>query len=213
MIHYFHGLFDHPSSWESYQIEGQDCLFHNLYELDEEKLSSIKIGPEDVLVGYSLGGRVAIKLASMHQYKIKKLILMSSHLGLKDEERKSRREWEEEIINLMKSNPAQDFFRYWNSLPLFSDSQSYAPQSEDVYQKSISLFQKNRLSEQKDYLDELMEIKDKVLYIFGYRDHKYSHLGWNLALKGFKTSGIHADHRVHLHSDKILKILKKEISQ
>lgn len=212
MIHYFHGLFDHPNSWRGYDIKGEDCIFHNLYELDEEKLSLIEVNPQDVLVGYSLGGRIALKLASLNQYRIKKLILMSSHLGLEDEEKKTRRDWEDDVLLRMKSNPAHVFFRYWNSLPLFSESQTYAPISEDIYQKSIALFQDYRLSEQKNYLHELTKIKDRVLYVFGYRDQKYSHIGWSLALRGFRTNGIQADHRVHLHSDKILEIIKREIS-
>ena len=57
----------------------------------------------------------------------------------------------------------------------------------------------------------MVKFKDKIIYVFGYQDSKYSEIAWKRALKGIKTFGIKSDHRVHLHKRFIQEIIKREL--
>ncbi len=211
MIHFFHGQFDHPSIWNNYKFNDTSIKTYNLYDLSEEEINSIKINCNDVLVGYSLGGRIALKIASNNKFNLKKLILLSSHPGLDESELTDRRIWEEEVLLRLNSNSLTDFFNFWNSLPLFSETFDYRPLDKTLFKKSIQLFENNRLSNQPNFTDEMKRFKEKILYVFGYKDKKYTEIAWKLALNGIETFGITSDHRVHLHKKKIQELIQREI--
>ena len=211
MIHFFHGQFDHPTIWNNYKFLDHSSRSYNLYDLSTEELERTVTGPEDILVGYSLGGRVALKIATHNHFNLKKLILLSSHPGLESQERKERLLWEEEILLRMRTNSLDDFFDFWNTLPIFSQSTHYRPLDKAYFKKSISLFDNNRLSNQPNFMNEMLQFKEKILYVFGYQDKKYSDIAWSLALKGIETLGIQSDHRVHLHKKSIQEIIKREL--
>ena len=211
MIHFFHGQFDHPTVWNNYQFLDHRTKSYNLYDLKSEEIENIKTGPQDILIGYSLGGRIALKIASQNHYNLKKMILLSSHPGLDPHEKGERRLWEEEILLRMRTNSMDKFFDFWNALPLFSQSTHYRPLSKSLFNKSIILFENNRLSNQPNFIEDILRYKEKILYVFGYKDKKYSDIGWNLALKGIQTLGINSDHRVHLHKKSIIEIIQREL--
>ncbi len=211
MIHFFHGQFDHPSIWNNYKFNDTSIKTYNLYDLSEEEINRIKINSNDVLVGYSLGGRIALKIASNNKFNLKKLILLSSHPGLDESELSDRRIWEEEVLLRLNSNSLTDFFNFWNSLPLFSETFDYRPLDKTLFKKSIQLFENNRLSNQPNFTDEMKRFRDKILYVFGYKDKKYTEIAWKLALNGIETFGITSDHRVHLHKKKIQELIQREI--
>jgi hypothetical protein len=83
--------------------------------------------------------------------------------------------------------------------------------SKSLFNKSIILFENNRLSNQPNFIEDILRYKEKILYVFGYKDKKYSDIGWNLALKGIQTLGINSDHRVHLHKKSIIEIIQREL--
>jgi pimeloyl-ACP methyl ester carboxylesterase len=212
MIHFFHGQFDHPTMWNNYKFEDHHSKIYNLYDLTLDDINAIKISPDDILVGYSLGGRVATKVASNNNFNLKKLILLSSHPGLEAKEIQERILWEEEVILRLRTSSLDDFFTYWNSLPLFTQSKNYRPIDKALFKKSISLFENHLLSLQPNFLDEMHRNKEKILYIFGYQDKKYAQIAWNLALRGIRTIGIQSDHRVHLKKKHIQEIINSEIN-
>ncbi len=211
MIHFFHGQFDHPSIWNNYRFENIQSKTYNLYELSEKQINDIQINAEDILVGYSLGGRIALKIASNNEFKLKKLILLSSHPGLNEVDIEERRLWEEEILLRLQTSSLKDFFDFWNSLPLFSESIHYRPLDRTLFKKSIQLFENNRLSNQPNFTDEIKQFKDKIIYVFGYKDKKYTDIAWKFALDGIQTFGISSDHRVHLHKKKIIELIQREV--
>ena len=211
MIHFFHGQFDHPSLWNNYKFSDCSIKTYNLYDLSEDEINNIKTNSDDVLVGYSLGGRIALKIASNNKFNFKKLILLSSHPGLNENELQERRLWEEEVLLRLHTNSLNDFFNYWNSLPLFSESFDYRPLDRTLFKKSIQLFENNRLSNQQNYTTEMKHHKNKILYVFGYKDKKYTEIAWKLALDGIETFGISSDHRVHLHKKTIQELIQREI--
>lgn len=212
MIHFFHGQFDHPTMWNNYKFDDHSAKIHNLYDLTMDEINSLKIYSDDILVGYSLGGRIALKVAVNNKFDLKKLILLSSHPGLDTSEIEDRVLWEEEIILRLRTSSIDDFFTYWNSLPLFNQSQDYRPIDKSLFKKSITLFENHRLSQQPNFFEEMNKHREKILYVFGYQDKKYADIAWNLALGGIKTIGIQSDHRVHLKKKHIQEIINSEVN-
>jgi len=73
-----------------------------------------------VLVGYSMGGRLAMEYAAKHPERVSSLILISAHPGLLSEDEKQKRlasdaEWAQLLLEL----PIDEFLSRWYDQPLF----------------------------------------------------------------------------------------------
>jgi 2-succinyl-6-hydroxy-2,4-cyclohexadiene-1-carboxylate synthase len=73
-----------------------------------------------VLVGYSMGGRLAMEYAAKHPERVSSLILISAHPGLLSEDEKQKRlandaEWAKLLLEL----PIDEFLSRWYDQPLF----------------------------------------------------------------------------------------------
>jgi 2-succinyl-6-hydroxy-2,4-cyclohexadiene-1-carboxylate synthase len=74
-----------------------------------------------VLVGYSLGGRLALHLAARHPERIARLLLVGASAGLETESaRAERRESDARWARLLRENGLEAFFRAWEAQPLFA---------------------------------------------------------------------------------------------
>jgi len=71
------------------------------------------------LVGYSMGGRLALQIAVAHPDRVSSLVLLSSHAGLYDHERSVRREQDDALAARIALEGIEHFTAYWESLPLF----------------------------------------------------------------------------------------------
>jgi 2-succinyl-6-hydroxy-2,4-cyclohexadiene-1-carboxylate synthase len=77
------------------------------------------------LLGYSMGGRLALTLAIVYPERVRKLILESASPGLKtNEERMLRRMKDEELANFINDRGIVSFVDYWEAIPLFSTMNS-----------------------------------------------------------------------------------------
>ena len=74
-------------------------------------------GSEDLL-GYSLGGRVALQLALDHPGRIRRLVLVSSGPGIADPaERERRRQRDERLAQILDEDGISPFTAWWESSP------------------------------------------------------------------------------------------------
>lgn len=88
------------------------------------------------LIGYSMGGRLALYFALKYQNKIRSLILESCTAGLDSETDKiARIKQDDTLSELILSEGMQAFVDYWENIPLFA-SQKKLPKEK---QKSIRL--------------------------------------------------------------------------
>jgi 2-succinyl-6-hydroxy-2,4-cyclohexadiene-1-carboxylate synthase len=79
------------------------------------------------LVGYSMGGRLALGFALTYPERVRRLVLESASPGLEtDEERTARRAADEELAKQLEGEGVEAFVDRWEAQPLFA-SQSALP--------------------------------------------------------------------------------------
>ncbi|WPU63760.1 alpha/beta fold hydrolase [Peredibacter starrii] len=206
MIHVFHGFLGSP---EDFKFLIQDnVILHDLYSSDFNP----DIKPGDTLIGYSMGGRIAMELANKVNWNINKLVLMNSHPGLDfDDEKESRREWEDSVLKKLKTMTPEKFFDYWNELPIFEFDSPLSPISDERYLASQKLFDQFRLSKQPNFLPVLEDHKDQVLYLVGLFDNKYFTLAEEvIAPYGIQVTPIAGGHRLFQNPQEVKSILTNE---
>ncbi len=195
VIRIFHGFLGSPADFNF--LKGDGVILHDLYQGTPVTNSS------DVLIGYSMGGRLAMELGMKNGFK--KLILINSHPGLTDDkEREIRSLWEEEVLERLTDT--KSFLTWWNSLPLFRDDLplTSVPPGSDL------LFKKMLLSRQENFLPFLHKNRDKVHWILGEKDPKYSAL--KEMLSDFDVHMVSGGHRLFQHPEKLLPLIQKLVA-
>lgn len=204
MIHLFHGFLGKTEDLEFFNEFGETRSY-DMKTFDPERF---KASEDDVLVGYSMGGRVALRIANRLNYKIKKTILLSANPNsLSPEEKTARIEWEEKMKALMLTKPATEFLEIWNNLGIFKNDRPIKEVSDDELKIWAHVFENYRLSDQADYLSDLKAHPDKFAWIVGNLDEKYLNIA--------KTSGVNyhtikAGHRLFQEPEAIVKLIKEQ---
>lgn len=221
MIHVLHGFLGSPNDFFFLKdlnfmtpLGGVSSLvFHDLYQDDSFPTPQ----PDDIFIGYSLGGRIALDLCSRVDFNIKKLILIGSHIGYdpkKDKAQKQDRiKTESMILSQLENRSFKDFMVWWNNLSLFKYDQ---PLETELFrfQKSPILFRKYLLSKQKYYLPELKKYREKIVFIAGEMDFKFINLineklnPHNIKNCILKKGG----HRLFQHQEELGVLLQQEIN-
>jgi 2-succinyl-6-hydroxy-2,4-cyclohexadiene-1-carboxylate synthase len=90
---------------------------------------------QSVLVGYSMGGRLALYLAVNYPDYFEKLILESTSPGLSNvRERMNRRINDERLANEMERLSVEEFLQRWYNQPLFKSLKCH-PEFEELYRR------------------------------------------------------------------------------
>lgn len=141
-----------------------------------------------VLLGYSMGGRLALHVATANPQRWKALVLISSTAGLW-EGRAERQEWDRSLANKLKTHTLEQFWSEWSNLAIIQSQKRCKP-------SFISARKKRRLNLNQDALaasilgfgagvmpslwGELHRIKIPVLIVTGEEDAKYSEIAHRL---------------------------------
>ena len=205
VIHIFHGFLGSPQDFSSFERE--DVIIHDLYEMKTLPV----ITPDDILIGYSMGGRIALEIADECDFQLKKIVLINSHPGLQDESARAEREiFEEKILKELSSRKKDDFMNWWNALPLFNADKPISV-DENRFQKSKALFEKFRLSQQKFHLPKITLNRDKVLWLVGLSDEKYGEIASDMLLPlDIHVKALPGGHRLFQTPDELKKVLIEE---
>lgn len=195
MIRVFHGFLGSPEDFRF--LAGDGVVLQNLYQ-------DVPVtAPDDIFIGYSMGGRLAMELAKKNGFR--KLILINAHPGLSDDkEREVRSQWEEEVLERL--TVPETFLPWWNALPLFhADS----PLTK-VPEGSAELFRKMALSRQENFLPFLEEHRSKVHWILGESDPKYAALADKL--RSFDVHLVPGGHRLFQNPEVIAPLIRNLIA-
>lgn len=232
---FLHGFLGLPSDWK----KTQECLndhgknhevkFHflvpdyfkisqlgplNSFEKSSgEFLSYIEqntFSKNKILIGYSLGGRLALHIFEKNPDLFLQLILISTNPGLTTEREKLERElldknWSEQF----KHHPWSEVLKKWNQQAVFKDSQQEPDRKEENYQReqlSQSLVNWSLAKQQnKKHLSH--QFVNRMTWINGEKDRKFNEMMRSLKeenpqLKNVQVSK--AGHRVLFDNPEIL---------
>jgi 2-succinyl-6-hydroxy-2,4-cyclohexadiene-1-carboxylate synthase len=203
-----HGRSDSPPDAERYHMVR--CVA-DLQAL----LDALGVARADVL-GYSMGGRVALHLAAAAPERVGALVLESSSPGIADAaERQARIAADEKLADSIKLEGLEAFVERWERLPLFA-SQAALPEdtraqlhAQRLRNNPLGLANSLRglgTGQQESLWDQLAGLDVRTLLIAGALDAKYRALaGEMLALlpnsRALIMPGV--GHAVHLEQPQV----------
>jgi len=198
-----HGRTGAPRDPERYRLER--CAADLVRLLDE-------LGADDVRVlGYSMGGRVALHLALAAPQRVTALVLESASPGIRDPaERAARRQADEELAAFIEREGVASFVERWERLPLFA-TQARLPEgvrsavrAQRLRQRAEGLANALRgmgAGVQEPLHGRLGEIQAPALLLAGALDEKYVSIVQEMAALMPRARAVivpDAGHAVHL---------------
>ena len=154
-----------------------DCCPMSLEKFGDTLAEEIsRVDPEPVLLGYSMGGRLALHALLARPHFWKAAIIVSAHTGLKSElERAARRKKDAEWSALTLRSDWGDFLDQWNSQSVLSgvtmpDRSSLRDRRASIARSFIDW----SLGDQQNLSSRLQDIECPVLWLTGERDEKFT---------------------------------------
>jgi len=165
----------------------------------------------NILLGYSLGGRLALQAAMDKPGLWDEVVLISTHPGLaSEEEKKQRREVDMRWAADFSEMPWNEVLAKWNSQTVFLGSWT-PPRDESEFDRKIlaqTMIQWS-LGEQDFIGESLMVLKPKIRWYAGERDAKFLNLFTQLKADGF----IDEIHTVRDSGHRVIFDNPKELAQ
>ena len=161
------------------------------------------------LIGYSLGGRLALDFATRRPELVEKLVILSANPGIEDpQEREARREWDKKWCDLLKEKGLETFLDKWYAQPLFSEMRKQANYSEIFKRRMqndpkeiIATFESLSPGVLPSRWDAIQKFSFPTLFLFGARDVKYQLIRNKLEKLGVNTDLIpNSGHAIHLEN-------------
>lgn len=212
-----HGLTEKPEDFHRYHTEEQiNDLKELLIRLDLDKI---------YLLGYSMGGRLALQFAVRYPQYLSGLILESTTYGI-DEPREIQKRLKidhqraQEILD-----DYEDFLKKWNQGPLFKRYEALPPRKrgklEDVQKNQDPRGLANSLlgfgtAAMPSVHNQLNNLTVPALILAGEEDKKFTRIGMELNRR-IKNSSLNiftkCGHRIHLEQpDLYLKYIESFIT-
>ena len=163
------------------------------------------------LVGYSMGGRLALAYTVRNPGRVGRLVLESSSPGLETEaERRARTEEDERLAGRIEAQGVEPFVAYWEALPLF-ETQARLAEAVRARQRAIRLGNSPHslaaalrglgTGALPSFWESLHEVRVPVLVVVGAMDRKFVEIGRQM-LPAFPDARLvevpEAGHTVHL---------------
>ncbi|MBS4208579.1 2-succinyl-6-hydroxy-2,4-cyclohexadiene-1-carboxylate synthase [Bacillus sp. FJAT-50079] len=177
-----HGQTTAPNDVEKYDM----CQVANDLSCIVDQLDA---GQVQVL-GYSMGGRLALTFALLFPEKVRGLILESASPGLKTrEEREARKDKDELLARRIIKNGMEDFVAYWEQIPLFASQQQLPEKIREqirgqrLQNSSEGLANSLRgmgTGQQPSFWEDLHKIVCPVLLVCGEDDEKFCTLAMEM---------------------------------
>jgi pimeloyl-ACP methyl ester carboxylesterase len=143
--------------------------------------------PENgILVGYSMGGRIALDFPNPK-------VIISAHLGLTDGHEKRRKE-ENLWIQRLQTLPFADFLHAWYAQPLFDTLRTH-PDFPKIFARRLKVGPEIALQQLLSHRlsDQLQFHPHNTLFLYGEKDLKYKDLYTHFNAIPIERSG-HACH-------------------
>lgn len=163
------------------------------------------------ILGYSMGGRIALALAAAHPDRVRRLILESTSPGIADEqERRARQIADEGLAERILRDGLDEFVASWERLPMWA-SQAHLPAVNRERQRQIRLshtaaglaanLRATGTGAQPSYWNRLADLTTPTLLVAGELDHKFTQIAARMheEIPGSRLEVVaNAGHAVHL---------------
>ena len=198
-----HGKTESPKELAHYDIQNVALQMKTL--LDHLRIEKAHI------LGYSMGGRLAITMACLYPNRVCSLLLENCTAGLKQEvDRKERREKDEQLADRIELEGIESFVNRWENIPLFATQKKLPREVQEAVRKERLANNPRGLANslrgmgtgaQPSWWNRLEELKMPVLLINGESDQKFFHILKNIQkgiphAKFVKIDG--AGHAIHV---------------
>lgn len=171
-----HGNSSAPRKIEKYNSDNQIELIRKLLiALNLKKV---------ILVGYSMGGRLALSFTAKYPSKVNSLVLISTAFGFENKsEREERIKSDKVLSKQVKNSTIEEFIKYWINIPLFKSYKKLSKNkietlAKDKIKRNRKVGMQNSLlgfstGLMKNYFPKLGKIKTKTLLVCGELDKKF----------------------------------------
>ena len=235
-----HGLLGDANDWQPVidRLPGHHCIaldlpghgqHHELRVNDFEQshqwlcreLASRGI-EQYLLVGYSLGGRLALYHASREPAGLLGLLLENCHPGLPAGERAARIAHDESWAERFEREPLADVLEDWYRQGVFADLDEAARARQIARRlgndgKAVAaMLRATSLGKQPDLASWLAQGGLPVTYVSGKRDHKFHQLACLMASQHRKINHLELDggHNLHAHQpEAFARLLAEWVNQ
>lgn len=187
-IYALHGFLGKPSDWEelgkALPIHPIDPLkvMHPNHGLEAwgKAFAGISSG---VVMGYSMGARLALSAVLAAPEKWKGAVLISGHSGFKaPEDRAERLRRDRERADRFEKDPWQSLIDFWEGQPLFhGGAHPFFRQENDYAREDLAAMLRGwSLGTQQDLSQRIANLNLPILWVAGERDPVYSAVAKNL---------------------------------
>lgn len=142
------------------------------------------------LAGYSMGGRLALQVATAHPDRLLSLTTIGAHAGMAEELRPARRASDDQLATKIERRGVAEFVKYWGTLPLFRGLDRRGPAFRATLDADrrrntaagLAASLRGMGSGVADPVwDQVPRIECPCLFIAGAEDHGYAHEARRLA--------------------------------
>ncbi|HOP07915.1 MAG TPA: 2-succinyl-6-hydroxy-2,4-cyclohexadiene-1-carboxylate synthase [candidate division Zixibacteria bacterium] len=173
------------------------CEEDELYRMERTALMIVSLIAQLGLhkphvIGYSMGGRLALYLAVHYADKFGRFVLESTSPGLKtEEERAARVEHDETLAKHLESEPLEKFLDDWFAQPLFDGTTADADKQALLKQKRLEndptglarSLRNMGTGRQPSLWENLPRIEADLLLIAGAQDYKFLKINREMAAR------------------------------
>lgn len=206
-----HGNLGTIDDWKF--LNGSDLLAVDLWDHSEKPfpemaayLANLAAEEKPLLLGYSMGGRIALDTLMRYPARWRGGVILSAHPGLPGvEERIARRVSDQVWAQLVQKLKWGDFLQMWDRQPALqggeylNDRQTLASRSGEI----ARAFENWSLGCQEDLRPLIAKCRLPILWVTGEKDEKFSALAQEMAqlnpnIDHWTISG--CGHRVHFEN-------------
>lgn len=209
--YYLHGFLgketDHADGVDLYSfsdpLDGLETFAHSFNK-------QIDKNEENVLIGYSMGGRLALHCLAEAPGLWSRVILISTHPGLQSEEERSQRiQHDLEWAHAFEIDSWEDLMDHWNAQDVFCGEKVIRHEQDYTRKKLADSLRGWSLGKQRDFRPFLSQLNIPILWITGGKDEKFTQLGTELSFSHPDSSHLiipEVGHRIELSCVERLKI-------
>ncbi len=226
---FFHGWLGTPDDWQGitsgltgYRSSCPSLPVNRTWEAGVHGLAR-QLPPQAVLVGYSLGARLALGCALQAAVPLRGLVLISGTAGLPVSAQADRWRQDQQVAERLQQEPPQEFLIRWYHQPIF---RSLTPELREQLVREraqvdrpyqAALLRGYSVGRQPNLWSDLPSMRQPVLLIVGQHDAKFVAIAKEMQralpqawLRVIPQAG-HAVHREHPQA--VLATLQEFLSQ